>query len=108
MGGLERLRLILANHTELIPEERVGLRGDEMESLQPGLYLSVDNIGRGFVSPSERIVLLDETEVFGRPATRRRSQYAAVSGEAFADWRDMREGDSVVHLFHGIGKYLEK
>ena len=43
---------------------------------------------------------------FSDAQLRERSQYAAVSGEAFADWRDMREGDSVVHLFHGIGKYL--
>ena len=106
MGGLERLRLILENHTDIVAEHRTGLRGVEIESLPPGLYLSLGNIGRGFGDEENRLILLDETEVFGRQASTGRSNYASVSGEAFSDWRDMREGDSVVHLFHGIGKYL--
>jgi transcription-repair coupling factor (superfamily II helicase) len=106
LGGLERLRLILETHTTIVAEHRTGLKSDEILSLPPGIYLSLGDIGRGFGDVEQRLVLLDETEVFGRKAVQNRSRYAALSGEAFTDWRDMREGDSVVHLFHGIGKYL--
>lgn len=101
-GGLERLRLILQDaHEELTHPSATSLL-----ELLPGLYLALGDIGEGFVSEQHRLVLLNEQETFGRNSRPKRRRYATPEGDAFSDWRDMQEGDYIVHLFHGIGRYL--
>ena len=70
---------------------------------------------RGFVCPQAKIALLVESEVLGRSATQRAHRAALRrerlrSGRAAMDFSDFEEGDLVVHLDHGIGRYeaLEK
>ena len=83
---------------ERVPE----LRDDPAE-----LHLFVGDPGHGFRSEPLGLVLLDETEILGRRVRRSRRRHARVAPEAaLASWRDLREGDHVVHLQHGIGRYL--
>ena len=54
------------------------------------------------------VVLVSETEVFGRhrqrrPATRRRAVAQSSQVDQLLDFADLVEGDHVVHLQHGIG-----
>ena len=70
---------------------------------------------RGFVCPSLKLALLAESEVLGRSASQR-AHRAALRRERMRsarhamDFSDFEEGDLVVHLDHGIGRYegLEK
>jgi len=65
---------------------------------------------RGFVSPSLKLALLAESEVLGRSASQR-AHRAALRRERMRaarhamDFSDFEEGDLVVHLDHGIGRY---
>jgi transcription-repair coupling factor (superfamily II helicase) len=70
---------------------------------------------RGFVCPHAKIALLAESEVLGRSASQRAHRAAlrrerVRSGRAAMDFSDFEEGDLVVHLDHGVGRYegLEK
>lgn len=62
-------------------------------------------LSRGFGWWDARLVVVTDAEVFGRPKTYRpRTRFHAVA--APADWSDFAVGDYVVHLQHGIGRFL--
>ncbi len=85
-----------------VQAERIGLllrhRGLELE-------VKVAPLSRGCLAPLEAVVLVSEEEVFGpraiRSAPRRRSTRAVLE-----DLRALAPGDHVVHVEHGIGKYV--
>ena len=68
----------------------------------------------GFVLAGAKVAVVAESDFYGTrpsgPAARRRGQAAArardATGERLADWTDLRPGELVVHVDHGIGKYL--
>ena len=51
-----------------------------------------------------RLVVVTEKDLFGR--TKRRLAPRAPKGERIAHFREIKPGDYVVHVNHGIGKYL--
>ena len=62
-------------------------------------------LARGLMAPTQSFVLVTEEEIFGQRAHRRpeRSQERA---RALEDLRALEPGDYVVHVDHGIGRYL--
>ncbi|MEO8044128.1 MAG: transcription-repair coupling factor [Spartobacteria bacterium] len=92
-GEIERFREIMA-------EAKVSLGGVE---------LLEGTLGRGFCFPAARLVVLAAAELFGRAPThgRRRLQRTAKFGthRAQIDFSDLNEGDLVVHLEQGIGRF---
>ncbi len=66
---------------------------------------------RGFCFPDGNLVVLSAAELFGRfPAHgRRRLQRAERLGRnrAQIDFSELNEGDLVVHLEHGVGRFLQ-
>jgi transcription-repair coupling factor (superfamily II helicase) len=67
------------------------------------LLVTAGRLSQGFVLPAIGIQVLTEREVFGEHAERevRRRKVAAFS----PDFRDLKVGDLVVHVEHGIGRY---
>ncbi|MHC1766328.1 MAG: transcription-repair coupling factor [Verrucomicrobiia bacterium] len=68
-------------------------------------------ISRGFLFEAAKIVVVTDAEVFGRYKIQRprrlKSPHAAAARSALdIDFTDLDEGDFVVHLQHGIGRYL--
>ena len=66
---------------------------------------------RGFVCPGAKIALLADAEVLGRSASQRARRTALRrgqfrSGRAAMDFSEFEEDDYVVHLDHGIGRFL--
>ncbi|MBI4912528.1 MAG: transcription-repair coupling factor [Acidobacteria bacterium] len=93
-GMAERLREI-ARDFEL-PEGR----GSE-----PGCRAVHLDLSAGFFLPQPAVAVFTEREVFGRralPAAPKKSRTSAF----LSDLRDLRPGDRVVHLDHGIGEFL--
>ena len=69
-----------------------------------GLQIREGSLHNGFEFPEARLLVYNEEEIFGpvrRPA-------AASKGRAtfHSDFRDLRNGDLVVHAEHGIGRFL--
>jgi transcription-repair coupling factor (superfamily II helicase) len=69
------------------------------------VHIVVGALARGVVAPAEGFVLVTEEEVFGhrahRPAEKKRGPRALLE-----DLRALQPGDHVVHVDHGIGRYL--
>jgi transcription-repair coupling factor (superfamily II helicase) len=100
-GSAERLMELLREY-ELAPQpaEAAG-----REHPPPGgLFVGVGALRAGFEFPGLGLVVLGERDVFGeeRPAADRKggSRAAFVS-----DFRDLKPGDLVVHVDHGMARY---
>ncbi|HEV8421972.1 MAG TPA: DEAD/DEAH box helicase, partial [Chthoniobacterales bacterium] len=93
-GEIERFREIMA-------EARISLAETE---------LIEGTLARGFCFPAANLVVLAAAELFGRAPThgRRRLQRGAKFGahRVQIDFSELTEGDMVVHLEHGIGRFL--
>ncbi|MBO1529963.1 transcription-repair coupling factor [Psychrobacter sp. F1192] len=72
----------------------------------PQVGLTVAPIERGVYVP-ERLVLISETQLFGRQVLQtRRRRHSGVSEEFLVkSVTEMTEGSPVVHIEHGIGRY---
>ena len=72
-----------------------------------GFDLRVD-LGRlraGFTVPADKIAVLSEREIFGRHYIRRKRR-RFEAGIAITQFSDLRAGDFIVHVDHGIARYL--
>jgi len=68
------------------------------------LRVEIGRLRPGFVSSADRLAVLSEREVFGRHYVRRvRRRFEAGAG--ITTFSDLRAGDYVVHVVHGIGRY---
>ncbi len=84
--------------------------GQISESKEPQPLLSVGSLSRGFIQEQARWVVVTDAEIFGRYKVQRprrlKSPHAAASRSALdINFSDLTEGDFVVHLQHGIGRY---
>jgi transcription-repair coupling factor (superfamily II helicase) len=66
------------------------------------------SLSRGVIAPTEGLVLLTEEEIFGHRAKRRaqRADASSIKQPFLEDLRALSPGDLVVHVEHGIGKYV--
>lgn len=79
-----------------------------------GFHLEVGAMSDGFTSEEFGLAVVSETELFGRRKTTRgrydpRAATARPSspvGTRIADTADLQPGELVVHIQHGIGRYL--
>ena len=74
--------------------------------LPPGFYMAEGRLDTGFTWPERHLVVFSEEDIFSRQEKARKPS-AAKGKEIFqTEFRDLRIGDLVVHLDHGIGKFL--
>ncbi|MHB8972543.1 MAG: transcription-repair coupling factor [Pirellulaceae bacterium] len=67
------------------------------------LHLLVGTLQEGFCLVRERMILISGAELFQRSELRRAPRRRP--GKAIDSFLELREGDLVVHLAHGIGRY---
>jgi transcription-repair coupling factor (superfamily II helicase) len=61
-------------------------------------------LARGFRLDPARLAIVTDAEIIGWRRRRPRMRFLR-DGERLASWADLAEGDLVVHLHHGIGRY---
>jgi transcription-repair coupling factor (superfamily II helicase) len=71
----------------------------------PSVMIRVGGLTRGLIAESAGYVFLTEEEVFGR-RTHRSAARKQSARAALEDLRALGPGDYVVHVEHGIGRYL--
>jgi transcription-repair coupling factor (superfamily II helicase) len=91
--------------SEKIPETQIGDRRDACPTLHVG------SLSRGFICDEAKLAVVTDAEIFGRYKIQRprrlKSPHALAARSALdIDFTDLEEGDLVVHLQHGIGRYL--
>src|SRR4029077_19780068 len=82
---------------------------DAGRKIEPAIRLG--SLARGFFCDEAKLVVVTDAEIFGRYKVQRprrlKSPHAlAVRSAMEIDFADLEEGDLVVHLQHGIGRYL--
>ncbi len=65
------------------------------------------DLEEGLELPDSKLIILSERDVSGKTRARRRRQpKTAAEGARLLSQRDLTLGDYVVHVHHGIGKYI--
>ena len=103
---LERLRQLLEHRGVRVTKTRAKPPMNPPntgESVEVALELGV--LARGVVLPFERRVYLTEEEIFGERSHRHRKTERRTEN-SLEDLRSLTPGDYVVHLEHGIGRYV--
>ena len=82
---------------------------EDSSNAVPAMHLG--SLARGFISDEAKLVVVTDAEIFGRYKIQRprrlKSPHALAARSALdIDFTELEEGDLVVHLQHGIGRYL--
>ncbi len=75
------------------------------------LKIQIGSLARGFICDEAKLVVVTDAEIFGRykiqrPRRQKSSHAQATRSALDIDFADLDDGDFVVHLQHGIGRYL--
>jgi len=89
---------------EPIPLLSAGGEDDEARVLPPLICLG--ELSSGFFLPGLSLVLIADQEIFGERKKIPTALKSHRPAAALATFRDLKEGDYVVHIEHGIGRYL--
>ena len=78
---------------------------EQFPAVPSSFILHSSSLSHGFLWPDAKFVVVTDAEIFGRhKLIRPRHKFHKISQPV--DWAEFQEGDYVVHLQHGIGKYL--
>lgn len=69
------------------------------------VQLVAGNLDNGFELPSANLVIVTEKEMFGTVVKKRPRQTTFNNAERIKSYTDLKPGDYVVHVNHGIGRY---
>ena len=108
---VERLKEWRTNNASIViyfqTEGEIERFREIMAGALDGLDFVEGTLARGFCFPAANLVVLSAAELFGRFAVHaRRHLRRAERHRAQIDFSELNEGDLVVHLEHGIGKFL--
>lgn len=87
-----------------------GVRGQESGIREDEIQTHLGTLSRGFLNEEAKLVVVTDAEIFGRYKVQRprrlKSPHAQTSRSLLdIDFTDLEDGDYVVHLQHGIGRY---
>jgi transcription-repair coupling factor (superfamily II helicase) len=108
---VERLQQWRGNNAKIViyfqTEGEIERFREIMASAIDGIDFVEGTLARGFCFPATNLVVLSAAELFGRFAAHpRRRLRRAERHRAQIDFSELNEGDLVVHLEHGIGRFL--
>ncbi|PYI95961.1 MAG: transcription-repair coupling factor [Verrucomicrobia bacterium] len=108
---IQRLKEWRANNTRVVIYFQTEGENERFREIMAGATEGVDfvegTLRRGFCFREANLVVLSAAELFGRFAVHaRRHLRRAERNRAQIDFSELNEGDLVVHLEHGIGRFL--
>lgn len=98
---LERLERILADYGMEVYRDR-----SDQPPLPGKASIRVNSLQSGFEFTSMRLAVITESEVFTQKQRRPRRSSKMDHAEKIKDYQDLKPGDYVVHVNHGIGRYI--
>lgn len=78
----------------------------EEEVSAGGVYVFPLSLDQGFELPSSKLVIYTETEIYRRERKRALKARKVQKDDEFLKFADLKPGDYIVHLYHGIGKFI--
>jgi len=70
-----------------------------------GVSIPIGTLHAGFILPDLPLVVMTDSEIFSRYRRRRRRQ-SFKEGVVIEDFMNLKDRDYVVHIDHGIGRYI--
>jgi len=88
-----------------------GARAANPRNLDARPQIQIGSLARGFIGDEAKVIVVTDAEIFGRykiqRPRRQKSAHAQAARSALdIDFTDLAEGDLVVHLQHGIGRFI--
>lgn len=82
--------------------------GEEVEfielSAESRFQIIVSDLRSGFILNEKKIYIFTEKDIFGREY-KRKNKFKKTTSRAIDSFIDLREGDYIVHIQHGIGRF---
>ncbi len=106
-GQADRLKRLMAERETPVQVHPGPLPADPGNLFLPGVlaHLFVGEVSNGFVDRDGRLAVLSDEEIFGTRARRTVKRRKGDSGFSAAAFRDLKEGDLVVHSEFGVARY---
>ncbi|MGA2800851.1 MAG: transcription-repair coupling factor [Verrucomicrobiota bacterium] len=84
---------------------------NKLKTVDSGLWTGIGSLARGFLCDKAKLVVVTDAEIFGRYKIQRprrlKSSHALATRSALdIDFTELEEGDLVVHIQYGIGRFL--
>ncbi|WP_231742533.1 transcription-repair coupling factor [Polystyrenella longa] len=98
-------RVLIACHNEGEQERLTELLEESELTFGQGITLCLGRIQHGFRLVRNRLIVLSDHELFGRSDLHRGKQKRRWESRAIDSFLDLKEGDLVVHLANGIGRF---
>ncbi len=96
----ERMRQVLSERKMPVsPSDRLDTGGEA------GVFVIPGTLTGGFKLPEARLMLATDTDIFGHRVHVKPPRRAFKEGLKITSYLELREGDFVVHIHHGIGRY---
>ncbi len=107
LGLADRLKRLLAERETPVQVHADALPQNPGAMLLPGVlaHLFVGEISKGFVDKDRQLAVLSDEDIFGTRARRTVKRRKGDSGFSAAAFRDLKEGDLVVHKEFGVARY---
>jgi len=102
----ERLVSLLSHRLPVRMDKSFDPRKLDALAAKSEILVATGPLSRGLVAPAEALVFVTEEEIFGRRSHRAARQSGRKAKAFLEDLRALNVGDYVVHVEHGIGKYL--
>lgn len=71
-----------------------------------GIFAVAGNLSAGFELPLQRIAVVTEEELFKQKPKKKTRPQKMTNAERIKSYTEIKPGDYVVHVHHGIGKYI--
>ncbi len=102
-GSIDRAQRLERVLSDFSIETEIRDRFDEAVTMP---QILIGNVATGFELPGAKLVIITENEVFVNKRKARRLRQDVSEAARIKSYQDLREGDYVVHVSHGIGRYL--
>nr|WP_246596194.1 transcription-repair coupling factor [Bacillus alkalicola] len=97
----ERMKQVLADYdieAAIVNESQTPAKGQAQ--------IVTGQIMSGFELPMQRMIIITEEEVFTKKSKKPKRRQKLSNAERIKNYSELKVGDWVVHVNHGIGKYL--
>ena len=79
---------------------------EKRDQLYPGIQIIQGSLNTGFELPLSKLVVITEEEIFNKKTRKSKRRQNLSNAERIKSYSELKIGDYVVHVNHGIGKYL--